>query len=94
VREVDYSDDEALRIVGVAAMFEGNTYRFRVNNSEGRFLVMLESHEFPQGFFEHNAVCCKYNTDPCAHASRDIKDAIRCTIAEHNARFHFLKEVK
>lgn len=80
----DYDPDEALRIVSVSAMFEGDTYVCRVHNSGGRFMVMLEEHQFPRGFFETEIKRCKHTADPCAAESRNLKDAIRRVIAEHH----------
>lgn len=87
----EYSKDEALRITSVSAMIEGHTYIFRVHNSGGRFMVMLERHEFPQGFFEKTAKCCANVADPCMCESRDFKDALRQSIEMHQRQVHYLK---
>lgn len=88
-----YNKDEALRITSVSAMIEGHTYMFRVHNSDGRFFVMLERHEFPKGFFEKHAVCCKNVANPCSFESRDIKNAVRQSIAMHLKLVPHLKVV-
>jgi hypothetical protein len=85
-----YNEDEALRIVNVSAMIEGDTYVFRVNNTGGRFMVMLERHELPRGFFQKDIPCCKNTTDPCAVHSKDLKDAIRRSIEMHKKHVHHL----
>ncbi len=90
----EYSKDEALRITSVTVMLEGHTYTFGVRDSNGVFLLMLEKHEFPKGFFEENGKCCPHIKDPCGEESQEIKYAAWRSIAEHNNKFHFLKTVK
>lgn len=89
----DYSKDEALRITSLTVMLEDHTYTFKVRNTGGSFLLMLEKHEFPKGYFEEIAKCCPHTEDPCAVESRDIKDAAWRSIAGHKKLAHYLKAV-
>jgi hypothetical protein len=86
---MDYDHDEALRVVGVTAMFEGNTYEFRVHNSKGAYTVYLLGHTLPG----EDGLECRHAGDPCAHAHRNLKDAIDRSIQEHSRRFHHLKVI-
>jgi hypothetical protein len=86
-----YSKDEALRITSAEAMIEGHTFVFRVHNSGGRFIAMLEKHEYPKGLFQKSGVCCKNVADPCACESKELKDAIRQSIEMHQKLVHHLK---
>jgi hypothetical protein len=89
----EYSRDEALRITGLVVMLEDHTYTFAVKNTYGRFLLILEKHEFPKGFFEDCGKCCASVKDPCTVESRDIKDAAWRSIAAHKKLAHHLKAV-
>jgi hypothetical protein len=89
----EYSRDEALRITGLVVMLEDHTYTFAVRNTNGRFLLTLEKHEFPKGFFEDCGKYCVNVKDPCAAESRDIKDAAWKSIATHKKLAHHLKVV-
>lgn len=89
----DYNPDEALRITSVTAMLEGDSYIFNVRNSGGTFTTMLMRHEYPQGFFEKDAKCCENVADPCSAQSKNLKDAIRQSIAMHQKFAHYLKVV-
>ena len=98
-KQNDYDADEALRVTEISLMIEGQTYRFRVSNSNKIFTLMLTEHIL-QGDKPHEIVMCKHAGadncyfDPCSGASSDIKTAARKSIAEHKAKFHFLKTVK
>ena len=88
----DYNPDEALRVTGITVMSEGHTYKFRVHNTGGKFVLFLEEHTLP-GLDERK---CKYahdKGDPCSADGRNIKDAARESIAEHTRKFHFLSKV-
>jgi hypothetical protein len=74
-------------------MLESHTYTFGVRNTGGRFLLMLEKHEYPQGYLEEHAKCCPNVKDPCAAESPDIKDAAWKSIEMHNKLAHHLKVV-
>ena len=95
----DYDPDEALRVTEVSLMFEGETFTFQVRNSNKLFTLMLARH-IMRGDKPNELVMCKHagsdNThfEPCTGESPNIKDAARKSIAEHKAKFHFLKAVK
>jgi site-specific DNA-adenine methylase len=89
----EYKKDEAYRITGAITMVNGHTYTHRVHNSGGMFTVMLESEEFPKGFFEKRAKYCKNVSNPCAVESRDLKDALIRSIEMHQKLVHHLKVV-
>ena len=87
---MEYNHDEALRIVGVTAMFEGHTYEFRVHNSEGRYMLYMVGHTFPG----EAQVKCRHLEEPCTYSERNLKFAIDSSIKEHTRRFHHLKVVE
>ena len=90
---MEYSRDEALRVVSMTLMLEGHTYQFRVQNSGEQFTLLLEEHILSG--LEH--LRCKHTADPCAANTRsvcDIKEIAWASIAEHNRKFHHLTTVK
>ena len=92
---IRYNPDEALRITGVRAMFEGETYTFDVHNEALRFRVILKEHELRSGFFEKKGKCCRYvANDPCTMIDFDLKTAIRMSIESHQQRAHHLVSIK
>lgn len=88
-----YKRDEALRITSVTFMLEGHTYTFGVRNTGGRFLLMMEKHEFPGGYFAESAKCCTSVQDPCSAESHDIKEAAWKSIEMHNKLAHYLRVI-
>ncbi len=95
----DYDPDEALWITEVSVLLEGQRYKFNVRNSGGQFMLMIVQHMM-RGTLPHEIVLCRHCGEdngifePCTAVSRDIKEAARRSIAEHNAKYHFMKKIK
>lgn len=87
-REGDWSLDEALRIDGVRARFEGHEFNFSVRDSRGSYLVSMVEHRHPDG-----SLCKFVPRDPVSASGRDIKKAVWESISTHNSRFHSLRSL-